>query len=119
MSRQAVLVRPLYRGYLAGGLATTPVELNFNLQNIVGGAAFASKTNIEYAIWSTVSLGSLGAPVIKGNAETTDAAGKIVIDVTGYLQLAVEAIVMLRQAAGATGGADDNWAACAVTVSAT
>lgn len=84
--------------------------------NLLGGGAYASKTSVEYAVWATVQLASLGAPLLKSNAGTTDGSGVLVINTSGVLDPDAKAILMVRKAQGGAGGADDDWGAGEVTV---
>lgn len=119
MSISALVVRGKFNGFIAGGLNAVPTEIRHTLVALSGGAAYGNKTDVEYAVWPTSQLASLGAPVLKSNAGTTDVNGVLVVDTSGVLDPNAKAILMVRKAQGVAGGADDDWGCGEVTAAIT
>ncbi len=117
MTIQAHVARPLFAGFIAHGLESVGTEMRHVLVNLISGSVFANQSNVEYAIWPAAQLGSIGAPTYKSSAGSTNAQGELVVATTGTFNPGDEVIVAVRQAAGAAGGADDNWGIGVDTIS--
>jgi hypothetical protein len=107
MSRAGVVVTGLFRGHIAQGLQVVGSEIRHVLIAIVGGAIRPNLTGIEYAIFRAAALGSLTAPILQGNNGTTNAAGEFAVSATGVASIGEEVLIITREAAGVSGGADD------------
>jgi len=119
MTIQAVVAEPLFSGFIASGLEAVGSEVRHVLVNLIGGGLYANKTNVGYAIWPGPNLGTISAPSFKASNGTTDALGQFVLDTSGTFFPGDEVILAVHVAAGAVGGADDEWGIGAVTISAT
>jgi hypothetical protein len=113
----AVLARPFYAGYIAGGLAAETTEMRHTLVDTTGGATVDSQPNIEYAMWPAAGLDTLDAPAKAGIA-ATDGAGTLIIDTSGVFSVGDPVVVLVRQVTGGAGDADDNWGVIIATVAA-
>ena len=98
MAIGALVVPGLFNDHITTGLASPNSELRISLvERWNSNAAWASETDIEYAIWAQDVLGSIGDPPLQGNAEITDASGELVVNTAGFFSVGDTVLVAIRK----------------------
>lgn len=98
MTARSLIVQSLFNDFVANGLGAEDTELRVTLQERWNAnAAWASETNIEYAIWPQNDLGSIIAPTLKGTTESTDGSGEMVVNTATYFSSGATVLVAIRK----------------------